>query len=130
MMTFKRILGAVVLAAALGAVGVGAADAAGKPADPSPPPVWAGERATIPTMSPADCDKRFTRYDGNRDGKLTYQEFAQGQFGQLRFIHAPSEREVKGFIAQYTASARNADANRDGWLTRREHLATCNHDLP
>lgn len=106
------------------AAALGAAPAFAAAPGPRRPPS-AAEEAPMPGISQAECDKRFAEFDANRDGTLTYQEFANGRFGQLRFAMAPSEREVKGFIAQYTASARKADVNRDGRLTRREHLATC-----
>ena len=105
------------LAAALSALAVAPAGAT----EPKPGSV----PATMPTVSPAVCDKRFVEFDANRDGKLSYKDFADGRFGQLRFAVAPSEAEVRGFKDRYTRLARAADANRDGWLTLLEHRAQC-----
>lgn len=127
MRTFQRRLTSCALAAALGALAAGAAYAVelgpkhGASRDAAP---------DLPGLSREECDKRFTEYDANHDGKLTYKEFAEGRFGEIRFASAPSESEVRSFISRYTAIARKADVNHDGHLTRREHLPTCSDGNP
>lgn len=92
-----------------------------------PPPGGAPE--TLSTASQATCDKRFAEFDTNRDGRLSYEEFADGRFGMIRFAVAPSDAEVRGFIARYMRLARAADSNRDGWLTLLEHRAQCQSNV-
>lgn len=87
-----------------------------------------GTPATLPTVAPAVCDERFAAFDTNRDGKLSFQEFADGRFGMIRFASAPSAAEVRSFKSRYLHLARAADANRDGWLTVLEHRAQCQHN--
>ena len=76
---------------ALGALPTGAD---GADAPPKAPP--GATPVELPTMPPDACDKQFAEFDADRNGKLSYAEYADGRFGQLRFASAPTEREVKG----------------------------------
>ena len=79
----------------------------------------------VPTPSPADCEKQFVAYDADRNGTLSYEEYAKGQWGQLRFASAPTDAQIAGHMKGYRAQAAAADANRDKQLSRAEHRAWC-----
>ena len=57
-------------------------------AAPAPPP--GAEPVDFPTPAPGVCDKLFSQYDANKDGLLSYKEYADGCWGQLRFAMAPT----------------------------------------
>ena len=100
-------------------------------------PAWAApkapaaqrEKAALPQRSAQDCDAQFKLFDANQDGKLTYAEYAQASFDDLRFVRAPTPQEVARHKRQFAAAARAADANQDGWLTLREHRTGCQSGL-
>lgn len=79
----------------------------------------------FPTPSPADCERLFVAYDVDHNGTLTYKEYADGQWGQLRFAMAPTEAQIRMHMKRYMAQAAVADTNHNGTITRAEHQAFC-----
>lgn len=116
--------------ALLTALLLSAAPAIAKETPPAAPPGAERVEFEIPGPSDADCAAQFKRYDANRDGALSYAEYVNGRWGQIRFVQAPSEAEVRSFKHRYEFTARNADKNRDGKLSPAEHRVACKHSSP
>lgn len=79
----------------------------------------------FPTPSPVECERWFVQYDADRSGFLSYKEYTDGQWGQLRFAMAPTEAQIRGHKQGYMAQAAVADTNKDRKLSRAEHRAWC-----
>lgn len=71
------------------------------------------------------CTQEFYSFDRDRSGFVTYDEYAAGRYGQIRFIQAPSQEEASKFIYDFKARARNFDANGDEQLSLEEFTKGC-----
>ena len=87
-------------------------------AKPSPSP------SAKPAAS-AECMADFDAFNVREDTVLDYDEYADGKFGKVRFIKAPTEQEVKAMKDGFRAEAEKADMNKDGKLSRDEFATTC-----
>ncbi|MBC7542639.1 MAG: EF-hand domain-containing protein [Candidatus Sericytochromatia bacterium] len=68
--------------------------------------------------------KDFVRYDTDRNGSLNQTEFVAGQWGDIRFIKAPTEAEVATFKAGLAKDFKELDTDRNGSLNQSEYAAS------
>ena len=94
-------------------------------AAPAPRP----HEVDFPIPSPAACDEQFKAFDGNKDGVMSFKEYVDGRWSQLRFVQAPTEAQIRMHKRRYSEQATWADANKDGTLSRAEHRKLCQSGL-
>jgi Ca2+-binding EF-hand superfamily protein len=81
-----------------------------------------------PTESPkpqTSCEKEFASFDVNGDGFVSYEEYVNGKWGQLRFVKAPTADEEAKTKAGFKADASKLDGNQDGKLSFEEYAKGC-----
>ena len=120
-------LTAIVLAGCSYAPAPGAATAANQNAKPAsasvaPASTPAPEAAATPS---AACLADFDAFNVDKDTMLSYDEYVDGRWGQVRFIQAPTPAEEAGMKEGFRADAKKADHDGDGRLTRTEFGTTC-----
>ncbi|MDB5097104.1 MAG: hypothetical protein JWM80_1525, partial [Cyanobacteria bacterium RYN_339] len=93
--------------------------AAPMPIDPVPVPKPSTGTGT------GQCGSLFDTWDGDGDQTITFDEYADAKWAELKFIKAPSAEDEKATRARFFAEAKQFDANGNGSLDFVEFLKIC-----
>lgn len=90
------------------------------------PEEFCAEDGVVPVEpAPGDCEGEYKAFDQDGSGALTYDEYAAGRYGQIRFIQAPTQEEAARLIDDFKARAKALDANEDQKLSYEEFSRSC-----
>ncbi|MFN3429323.1 MAG: hypothetical protein ACK46X_05165 [Candidatus Sericytochromatia bacterium] len=103
----------------------GAAQPANRPASPASVTPASTPAPEAPATPSASCLADFDAFNVEKDTTLSYDEYVNGRWGQVRFIKAPTPAEEAAMKDGFRADARKADQDGDGKLTRTEFGTTC-----
>jgi hypothetical protein len=76
-------------------------------------------------IEPTLCDQDFDKFDADESNALSYDEYVNGRYGQIRWFKAPTAKEEADMKATLAAEAKAADENDDQKLSREEYATTC-----
>jgi hypothetical protein len=89
------------------------------------PATAASPRPAAASAPTPGCDADFSAFNITKDTFLSYDEYVDGRYGQVRFIKAPTEAEEIAMKDGFRQEARAADTNGDNRLSLEEFRTTC-----
>jgi Ca2+-binding EF-hand superfamily protein len=86
--------------------------------------------AVPPTAQPdpmpaPDCESRVKAYDPDADGTISFNDYADARYAELRFVKAPTDDEIRKLKEGFLVDAKKLDVNADGVLSYAEVGIDC-----
>lgn len=97
------------------------------------PPVQEEPLPPQPLPQPSgngQCGSLFDTWDADGDQQISFDEYADAKWNELRFLKAPTADEEQATRAKFASEAKQYDANGNGSLDFIEFLKVCPSYVP